>query len=524
MKIRYKGLIVFLILLGLPGGVSSAAAPQEPFEIAGIATPATEIDRLVEEALRAKGITPALPCSDAVFIRRVYIDLTGRLPEAPEVVKFLADHSPGKRQALIDQLLASEAFADYWAMKWCDVLRVKAEFPINLWPNAVQAYHHWIWGAMRQNMPYDKFARALLTSSGSNFRVAPVNFYRGIQGREPSAIAGAVALTFMGTRLEGWPAERREGFSAFFSRIAFKGTAEWKEEIVHLDPASTTVLAAVFPDGRATQIAAGRDPRVVFADWLIAPQNPWFARNAVNRVWAWLLGRGIIHETDDIREDNPPANPALLAYLESELVKSNYDLRHLYRLILNSQTYQRSSIPQSVREDAGPLFAFYQVRRLEAEVLLDALCQISGTEERYESPIPEPFTFLPEGTRAVTIADGSISSQFLEMFGRPNRDTGLESERNNLPSDAQRLHLLNSSHVQRKIERGPGLASLAGKAKGNRQELIRSIYLTILSREPTEAELASVAAYGRQKATTPNQVVNDLAWALVNSKEFLYRH
>ena len=262
VKIRYKGLIVFLILLGLPGGVSSAAAPQEPFEIAGIATPATEIDRLVEEALRAKGITPALPCSDAVFIRRVYIDLTGRLPEAPEVVKFLADHSPGKRQALIDQLLASEAFADYWAMKWCDVLRVKAEFPINLWPNAVQAYHHWIWGAMRQNMPYDKFARALLTSSGSNFRVAPVNFYRGIQGREPSAIAGAVALTFMGTRLEGWPAERREGFSAFFSRIAFKGTAEWKEEIVHLDPASRRCWRRCFPMG-----GRRRSPRGATRGW-----------------------------------------------------------------------------------------------------------------------------------------------------------------------------------------------------------------------------------------------------------------
>jgi len=181
-------------------------------------------------------------------------------------------------------------------------------------------------------------------------------------------------------------------------------------------------------------------------------KNPWFARNIVNRAWFWLLGRGIIQEPDDIRPDNPPVNPELLAYLEKEFVASHYDMKHLYRLILNSQAYQLSSIPRSTNPEAAANFAFYPVRQLDAEVLSDALCEITGTTEKYSSSIPEPFTFIPEKERSIALPDGSITSSFLEMFGRPPRDTGLESERNNLPTANQRLHLLNSSHIQRKIE------------------------------------------------------------------------
>jgi len=482
------------------------------------------LDGPVRAALQARGIQPANPCSDEVFIRRVYLDVIGTLPEPEDVYKFLQDRSSGKRAALIDALLARDEFADFWALKWCDLLRVKAEFPINLWPNAVQAYHRWIHDAVRENKPYDQFVRALLTSSGSNFRVPPVNFYRAVQGRDPSAIAGAVALTFMGTRLDSWPQDRRSGMAAFFSRVAYRYTAEWKEEIVTLNPASSTTVEAVFPDGRTVKIPPGDDPRLAFADWLIKPDNPWFARNVVNRIWSWLLGRGIIHEPDDIRSDNPPANPELLALLEKELVKANWDLRHIYRLILNSRTYQQSPIPRSNSPEAEALFAYYPVRRLDAEVLIDALDWIGGSGENYSSLIPEPFTFIPSDQRTIALADGSISSTFLEMFGRPSRDTGLESERNNQPTDSQRLHLLNSTEVQRKIEQSPRLRRVVQVAGANRADLIRRIYLNLLSRLPTQAELAAAEQYAQTPGLNSTQAANDLAWALVNSKEFLYRH
>lgn len=487
-------------------------------------TSSSKIDALVMANLRKRGIQPANTCSDQVFIRRVYLDVIGTLPEPQEVRQFLQSRVPRKRAALINELLEREEFADYWSLKWCDLLRVKAEFPINLWPNAVQAYHRWIHDAMRDNMPYDEFARELLTASGSNFRVPQVNFYRAIQGQEPNSIASAVALTFMGMRLDKWSDERRAGMEALFSRVAYKGTAEWKEEIVYLNPEPMDSLRTIFPDGVSVRIGPGEDPRAVFADWLIAPENPWFAVNIVNRIWAWLLGRGIIHEPDDIRPDNPPVHPEVLTYLKAELLKSDYDLRHIYRLILNSRTYQQSSIPRSNHRDAEALFAQYPVRRLDAEVLIDALCWISGTRESYSSAIPEPFTFIPEENRSIELADGSITSQFLEMFGRPARDTGLHSERNNEPTGAQRLHLLNSTHVQNKIERSSRLSGLTKTAKGKRPVLINLIYLNILSRYPTQPEFMAAEKYFGTKGISSRQATSDLAWALVNTKEFLYRH
>jgi hypothetical protein len=328
----------------------------------------------------------------------------------------------------------------------------------------------------------------------------------------------------MGVRLSQWPEARRKGFEAFFSRVAYKGTAEWKEQIVHLDPAPTDPLMAVLPDGKRVRIPPGEDPRFVFADWLIDKKNPWFRRNIVNRIWSWLLGRGIIHEPDDIREDNPPVHPRVLAYLEKELLESRYDLRHVFRLILNSRTYQQSPIPRSDHPEAEALFAHYPVRRLDAEVLIDALCRITGTTESYASAIPEPFTFIPNAHRTIELADGSITSKFLEMFGRPARDTGLESERNLNPSDAQRLHLLNSSHVQQKIERGWKVRRLIRGAAGNRRHLVSAIYVAVLSRYPTPEEQTTAGQYFRTRGVNLRNGANDLLWALINSKEFLYRH
>ncbi|NCO40045.1 MAG: hypothetical protein COZ06_26340 [Armatimonadetes bacterium CG_4_10_14_3_um_filter_66_18] len=512
-----------------PAGASSRTEAGRqtvlPFEGDDWAVAPSALDAHVLARLKEKGVEPADSGSDQVFLRRAYLDLIGTLPTPEEWLAFVhEDKAPDKRAKLVDALMQRDEFAGYWALKWGDVLRVKAEFPINLWPNAVQAYHRWIRDSVKENKPYDEFARELLTSSGSNFRVPPANFYRAIQGREPPAIAAAVALTFMGTRVDRWPAERRRGFEAFFSCVVYKGTAEWKEEIVQLDPAPTEPLDAVFPDGTKVRIESGIDPRQVFADWLLAPGNPWFAKSLVNRVWSWVFGRGIIHEPDDIRPDNPPTNPELLEYLEKEFVKSNYDLRQLFRLILNSRTYQQSSVPRSDSPEAESLFAHYPVRRLDAEVLIDALCWLCADGESYSSQIPEPFTWVPEDQRTMELADGSITSQFLEMFGRPARDTGLESERNNESSDAQRLYLLNSSDLQRRAERSQRLRGCVLWAKGDSRKLIDALYVNILSREPTQAESEAALSYFQKGGVNQTQGWSDLAWALINSKEFLYRH
>jgi hypothetical protein len=312
--------------------------------------------------------------------------------------------------------------------------------------------------------------------------------------------------------------------AALFSRVAFKRTVEWKEEIVYPSPAPAGRLHAVFPDGEKVSIRADQDPRRVFADWLIRPENPWFARALVNRIWAWLMGRGIVHEPDDFRPDNPPSHPRLLDMLARELVISGYDMRHVYRLILNSATYQQSPIPRTKHEKAEALFAHYIPRRLDAEVLIDAFCAITGTTERYASPIPEPFTFVPEDNRSIDLSDGSITSPFLEMFGRPTRDTGQWSERSNRISNAQRLHLLNSSDIQTRIMRSPKLGAIVRRFRRTPQQAVRVLYLLILSRMPTDAEVAAVEQYRRVSRLPPKQVADDLVWALINSKEFLYAH
>ncbi|MBL7076246.1 MAG: DUF1553 domain-containing protein [Kiritimatiellae bacterium] len=489
---------------------------------------ANEIDRLVLQKLDADGMSCSPRCSDEVFVRRVYLDMIGTVPRIYEVRAFLASENPRKRAQLIEKLFAREEFGDYWGMKWCDILRVKAEFPSKLWPNAVQAYQRWLTDAVRDNMPYDQFAHALLTASGSNFRDPPVNFYRAMPERKPAALATTVALTFMGERADKWPKARRDGMTAFFTRLGYKGTAEWKEEVLFFDlPRALEEGApkgAVFPDGTPVKLSADQDPRDVFAEWLTTPDNPYFARNIVNRIWAWLIGRGIIHEPDDIRPGNPPSHPELLRWLETDLVTHNYDLRHIYRLILNSETYQRSCEHNESNAADERGFSHYLVRRLEAEVLIDAINQITGSTESYTSEIPEPFTFIPPRHRAITLGDGSITSPFLDMFGRPPRDTGMESERNNDPTDTQRLHLLNSTHVQLKIQRSRVLRELPKRVKWRPAAVIDLFYLALLSRHPSEAERKTALAYGASGVVKKHEAYQDLAWALLNSKEFLYRH
>jgi len=550
-----KSALVILAVAGLAvtAGATAPAPVPNIFESATTPTPATRIDKFVFAKLTRLHIQPVL-CSDAVFVRRAYLDVIGTLPTASEAKAFIQDPDPQtKRRRLIDYLLDRPEFVDYWALKWGDILRIKAEFPVNLWPNAAQVYHRWIRDSIAANQPYDKFVRALLTSSGSNFRVGPVNFYRAIQNRTPDGIAGAVALAFMGTRIDAWPTNRVAGLAACFSQVGYKPTREWKEEHVFWDPLNATawsastnpaVLAtvptnrppqvAIFPDGTKIKLPPNQDPREAFADWLITPRNHWFTGAIVNRIWDWLLGRGIIHEPDDIRPDNPPSNPALLADLEKELVASHYDLKHVYRLILNSQTYQLSAMPRFVTPEAEANFASYPLRRLDAEVLIDAINKITGATDLYTSPIPEPFTYIPEDMPAIGIGDGSITSPFLTLFGRSARVTGLATERNNKPVPAQWLHLLNSSHIQRKLEQSAKLKAIFDSGR-TPAEIIEELYLTILSRFPTPAEVQTATAYGpltttRKPGTKETVTVKrredwlDITWSLINSTEFLYRH
>ena len=518
--------------------------------------PAGELDRIVFAKLEQLGIKPVL-CSDAVFVRRLYLDMLGKLPTSTEVREFLADQSPDKRTRLVDRLMERREFVDYWAMKWGDTLRIKAEIPVNLWPNGARAFHRFVWASLASNKPYDQFVREMLTASGSNFRVGAVNFYRAVQDRSPAGIASMVALTFMGVRTDHWPKERLDGMAVFFSQIAYKPTSEWKEEVVFWDPwglrlvptnfvpgrdtpgtvrpkptdevvspapppISQEPLVGVFPDGTKVTIPPDKDPREVFADWLIRPDNPWFTKCIVNRVWAWIMGRGIIHEPDEIRDDNPPSNPELLAYLEKEMIQSGYNLRHLYRVILTSQTYQFSSIPRNLSPEAMANFASYLPRRLEAEVLIDAINDITGTTDLYTSAIPEPFTYVPRDVSAVSLADGSIISPFLTLFGRSARATGAFNERSNKPTPSQWLHMLNSSAIYSKLASGSKLTALFRSGRPI-PEIVDELYLTILSRSPTPEELQTCKEY-IEKSRSRGEAMVDVAWALINSPEFLYRH
>lgn len=519
-----------LIFGSLAAAAFAAAQPAAltPYEADRFEGHPSDIDKLVFSALRQAGIEPALPCSDEVFVRRVYLDLAGRIPTLEETRDFLEDAGRNRRERLIDELLAGEDYIDYWTMRWCDVLRVKSEFPINLWPDAVQAYHRWIREQVAANRPYDEMAGELITACGSNFRDPAVNFFRAVRGEGPEAIAAAVALTFLGSRIEHWPAPKRTDLEAICGSVIFKPTAEWKEVIVCPDPSRFSAFSVRLPDGFSVEVDPGGDARAVFAAWLTSPHNAVFARAGANRIWAWVFGRGVVHEADDLRPDNPPTVPGLLEYLGKAFIADGYDQRKLLRRILNSQVYQLSFLPRSDDPRVPELFAAYPVRRLEAEVLLDVLCALTGNKEGYISPIPEPFTHIPKSDRSVCLADASITSPFLEMFGRSNRDSGLLSERNNEISAAQCLYLLNSTTLQQQLRHSPRLIGLTkGRLKRGAREVVEGLYLTLLSRKPTHEEWGVVLGGRdalRDSAAPVADKIEDLVWALVNSKEFLHRH
>ncbi len=540
-------------LLGIISLTVVSFSAENPYSNNKVFTPKNEIDNILKKEWSRQKLLPARRTTDYIFIRRVYLDLVGALPSTQEVLDFVDDNNKNKRLLLINKLLKSENFATYQSLRWCDTLRVKSEFPINLWPNAVQAYHLWIFNSLKQSLSYDKFAWQLLTSNGSNFRQPQVNFYRAIQGQEPITIAKAAALTFMGTRLENWKENDRNEFIKLFSRVSYKKTSEWKEEIVSMDHSKNSLMTVKLPGNQTITVKPGQDPRREFARWLIKPNNQWFARNAVNRIWFWLFGRGIVNEPDDFRlSTNPkrinygnrPASPELLDYLAKEFVKSGYNSKHIFRLILNSSTYQQSSVARSTTNKAQKYFAVYPIKKIPAEVMCDIIHSFTKEKPKYVSVIPEPFTYIPPTNKTISLADGSITSSFLEQFGKSPRDTGKLSERSQNTTYNQRLFMLNSSMTHRSLINSRAIRESMNLLKREyKMGSIDSIYIAILGRPATkeEKEIISdslgVKAWSKNKRVKtkknnskkrpqiiPWQSERDLIWTLLNTKEFVFNH
>lgn len=483
---------------------------------------AKEIDVYLAEAMAAKKVQPSDACSDEVFLRRVSLVLTGRLPRTEQVLVFLASENPEKRSLMIDALLDSEAYVDYQVLKWGDLLRIKSEFPSNIWPNGVQAYNRWLREQIRANVPYNQMVYDLLTSSGSNFRSPAVNFYRAFQKREPELIADNINLLFLGQR------SLPESFPPFFTQLQYKSTREWKEEIVYANlDIPPRMKEVTMPDGTKLALVQGRDFRKSFAHWLCLSDNRAFARAMVNRVWFWLMGRGIIDPPDDICPDNKPTHPELLEELTTQFIAMQYDVRALMRLILNSEAFARSSICDESQKDkllAAQCYAYYPTTRLTAEQILDAIGDVTGLFDSYVSMVPEPYSYFPSDIRAVQLGDGSVTSAQIELFGRPSRDLSLESDRNNAISAKQVLYLLNSAVVLKKIEASERITQMA-KESASAQELMERLYILALGRHPSEEELSRVLALmPAPDAAARLTFARKLVWALFNSSEFLFNH
>ncbi len=519
------GSLCTLLLLGGLGGYAYLSAQSTPTSSKSDQNQGKVlIDTAINTQLDQLGLSPARLCDDASFHRRVSLILTGRLPSWQEAEAFIANPDKEKRAKLIDKLMASEAFIDFQVLKWGDLLRIKAEFPSNIWPNGVQAYARWVREQMRANRPHDEMVYELLTSTGSNFRSPAVNFYRAFQKREPQIIADNVALLFLATP------KAPAAMASFFTQLRYKATREWKEEIVYIDlDAPLKQKKASMPDGTVLTLEAGRDQRRTLARWIVGERgkrvNRAFARAMVNRVWFWIMGQGIVTPVDDINPKNKPVNPQLLNQLEKEFVASHYDVQGLMKKILLSDAFARDSRYEgSAEQKARALqhFAYYPTQRLTAEQIVDALGDITGIFDTYTSKVPEPYSYYPSDIRSVQLEDGSVGSPQLELFGRPSRDVSLESDRSNLINTKQVLYLLNSAAVLEKLAESEQLARFAKEA-GERPELIRRIYLMMLGREPKGKELKMLTKKLSSQADV-HKAAQLLIWALFNSPEFLFNH
>lgn len=409
--------------------------------------------------------------SNAVFVRRAYLDLAGRLPTVAEAQGYVQSKDPERKVHLVDDLLARDSFADYWSMKFCDILRVKSEFPVNLWPNAVYVYHRRIRNFVKNNERWEDFAKALLLATGSDFRDAEANFYRATARRTPEGLAEVAALTFLGWHWNGLSEERKAELAGYFKGVRIKNTREWKEEIVEIE---------------------GEDRRGEFWARLMDEWKGDFNQAFRLRLRHWLFG------------------PKYLGALPQA---SELRVKDAVRELVLSPAYER-----------GPVTGGFPCRRLDAEVLDDALCDLTGLKRNYQSIAPEPFTFLPPDRRSILIEDGSISNAFLLLFGRPARDSGLLSERDNEVTAKQRLYLFNSGKIFQSLGR---LTDTKAFRRLPFPQMIADLYWRFYSRPPTGVEKKALLDWQAKLPKNTNEkwrFPRDLAWSLLNSREFLYQH
>jgi hypothetical protein len=490
------------------------------------------IDRKLAGKWSELGLAPSPLCADAEFLRRLHLDALGTLPSPAEVRAFLADTRDDRRRRAVEEVLRRPEFVDFWTLKWGDWLRINRDL---VSPGGMWTFHGWVKDCVRDNRPVDSMVRELLTARGSNFKVGPANYYLTARGAED--LGETTAQLFLGVRMqcarchhhpfEKWSQEDYCGLAAFFARVATR-LAEAKDrntprdEIVFLRPSGDVTHPRkdryVKPhvlDGPAVEDADDR--RRLLADWVTAPDNPFFARNMVNRFWACLMGRGLVEPVDDLRATNPPANPELLDALAEDFVRHGYDFRHLMRTILQSRAYQLSaeSTPDNAADAANAHFTRYTRKRLTAEQLADSLDVATGTRENYPG--------VPPGTRAAQLPDTRVSSYLLDVFGRPARQAPCECERRAQPTIAQALHLLNGDALEKKIAAPGGRLAALLKDKNPAVEVIEELYLATLSRPPRPDEAARAR---RWLAEAPSLAEGgaDLLWVLINSREFLFNH
>jgi hypothetical protein len=492
------------------------------------------IDEHVNAKLASLNLPPSPVCDDATFLRRVYLDCTGTLPDAESVRSFLADDSPTKREQVIDELLARPEYVDYWSYKWSDMLLVNGD---RLRPQPVKAFYGWIRQSVEENKPWDQMAREVVTSSGSTFDNGAANFYSLHQ--DPETMSETVAQAFLGLSincakchnhpLEKWTNDQYYGMANMFSRVRAKG---WGGDFRGGDG-----LRVIYSDvqGELIQPSQGRpqpprpldgepldfddasDRRGPLAEWLTSPENPYFARAIANRVWANFLGIGLVERVDDMRISNPASNEELLAACAEFLIEKKFDLKELKRAIMQSATYQRSSEPLSENKVDTVYYSRYYPRRLKAEVLLDAISH--GTN------IPTEFKDIPKGTRALQLSDSSVVSYFLDAFGRPERKITCECERSDEPSMPQVLHLYNGQTLNEKLQSPDSRLSQALAAGSSAEAMLDDLYLAALSRPPTVEEKERLLGVVQETPEEERrQVWEDVYWSVLTSREFLFQH
>jgi len=525
---RYQGQVAtFVASIPLNDGNTDGPTWEYP-------TPTNPIDTAVIEQLKLLGIPMSELCEDSTFIRRVMLDICGRLPRSEELNLFLSSSDPNRRAQLIDQLLDSGEHADFFANKWMMILRNRPDS--SSMQSGSFGFHRWIREQILRNVPYDRFVREIVAASGSLESNPATAWYRSVA--ETNSRVEDTAQLFLGQRiqcarchhhpLEKWSQRDYFQLSAYFSTVRSKPTSIPDEQIVYTamaapranHPKTGESLAPAALDGPPTEIADTDDPRQSLVDWMIMPSNPFFAKSLANRYWKHFLGRGLVEPEDDLRVTNPPSNPQLLNALANGFVESGFDLRLLIRSICNSRTYQTSDQPSSVASGANladrKCYSRFYPKRLAAEVLVDAM------DDAVQSRTP--FDSLPDTTRAVQLPNAAFSNYFLTAFGRPSGSTACECERATESTLAQSLHLVNSKEMQAKVAAPQGrVAKISADPSRADQEKLEELYLAALSRLPTSFEMAASNAY-LQSIPNRSEAFEDILWALLNSKEFQFNH